>query len=605
MDDSAQLALESFQKAIFYHQRGQLSEADRCYQLVLKTDDRHFPSVHGLGLIGLQECRHADAASLFRQAIEINGNSAEAHHHLAVALTELGRPEEAVEAFAKALAINPSFAEAHDSLGHALQMLGRAEEAIAHHEKALAIKPGYAAARNNLGNAVHRLGRSKEAIVHYQQALAINPAYDLARANLARALAALRFDASEPAAAARVGLDLKDANLLVTLGDVYFDTHEAELAYNAFHAAAAVNLHAAAFGLARAAFLLGKDVEAASLLKGLVERGIRRVDALTGLADLPTSVPGLDLVAQLEGASAEAISHEVKIKIGLALASALDKAGQHARAWQHLVKANRAMFAAIKAGLDDEAELQRSSLEELRANAGEAAHDSDGTSAEARAADVPISLLILGPSRSGKSTMEKLVATLGGVKRGYENSSVETALERTLQAAGLPRDGALKGVPSELYSNFRDNYIEELARRIGSAVVFTNTHPGAVHHATLLAAACPNVRLLLVKRNLEDNILRIYMKDYRQGYPHSYDIDAARRHVLWYQDMIDLLTEKFPAIARVVHYEDIIADPTSALRAAAELCGLPVPDGPAPVLGDDRGCAQPYRTLMAAALEGR
>jgi hypothetical protein len=69
--------------------------------------------------------------------------------------------------------------------------------------------------------------------------------------------------------------------------------------------------------------------------------------------------------------------------------------------------------------------------------------------------------------------------------------------------------------------------------------------------------------------------------------------------------MIDLLTEKFPAIARVVHYEDIAVDPMGALRGAAELCGLPMPDGTAPALGDDRGCAQPYRTFMAAAREGR
>ena len=40
----------------------------------------------------------------------------------------------------------------------------------------------------------------------------------------------------------------------------------------------------------------------------------------------------------------------------------------------------------------------------------------------------------------------------------------------------------------------------------------------------------------------------------------------------------------------------------SALRATAELCGLPAHEKPLPPLGDDRNCAEPYREVMAAAL---
>jgi tetratricopeptide (TPR) repeat protein len=187
-----QLGVESFQKALFCHRHGQLSEAERYYRVVLKADDRHFPSVHGLGLIWLQQGRHADAVSIFRRAIRINGNSAEAHHHLAVALVGLGRPQEAVKGFERALAINPNFVEAHDSLGHALQMLGRSEDAIAHHEKAVALNPGYASAHNNLGNALQRVGRYEEAIAQYQAALRLRSPYPEAHNNLGLVLAKLR-----------------------------------------------------------------------------------------------------------------------------------------------------------------------------------------------------------------------------------------------------------------------------------------------------------------------------------------------------------------------------------------------------------------------------
>jgi tetratricopeptide (TPR) repeat protein len=186
-----QVAVEFFQKATSCHQRGQLPEAERHYRAVLKADDRHFGAIHGLGLIRLQQGRHADAAPIFRGALKLNTNSAEAHHHLAIALTGLRRTQEAVEEFNKALAINPRFAEAHDSLGHTLQMLGRAEEAIPHHETALAIKPDLVSARNNLGNALRNLGRFEEAIAHYEKALELRPAYPDAHNNLGTALTKL------------------------------------------------------------------------------------------------------------------------------------------------------------------------------------------------------------------------------------------------------------------------------------------------------------------------------------------------------------------------------------------------------------------------------
>jgi hypothetical protein len=106
-----------------------------------------------------------------------------------------------------------------------------------------------------------------------------------------------------------------------------------------------------------------------------------------------------------------------------------------------------------------------------------------------------------------------------------------------------------------------------------------------------------------VKRNLDDNMLRIFMREYAVGNSYSYDLKSTREHLVWYHQMIDALAEKLPTIARVIHYEDIIADPAAALRMGADLCGLTVEKGALPELGDDRNCAEPYRALIAAALE--
>jgi hypothetical protein len=212
----------------------------------------------------------------------------------------------------------------------------------------------------------------------------------------------------------------------------------------------------------------------------------------------------------------------------------------------------------------------------------------------------PISLFILGPSRSGKTTMERLMTAFEGVKPGYENPIVENAIRRTFQGAGLLTRGFFEMLPPQLYPQCREIYLEELGRRAGSARVFTNTHPARISDAPLIASVFPNVRLLFIKRDLEDTVLRIYFSRYTAGNAYAYDLAAAREHVLWYHQMIDLMAAKLPGLVRIVRYEDMIADPSSALRVAAELCGLPMPNKLPGPLGDDRGCAEPYRQFMAA-----
>ena len=114
-------------------------------------------------------------------------------------------------------------------------------------------------------------------------------------------------------------------------------------------------------------------------------------------------------------------------------------------------------------------------------------------------------------------------------------------------------------------------------------------------------AAWPNVRFIFVKRNLEDNVLRIYMRKYKSGNYYAYGLTSIRDHIDWYHQMIDVLAEKLPDIVRVIHYEEMVADPATAVGIAADLCGLEMAGRPLPSLGDDRGCAEPYRELMAAA----
>ncbi|MCP4070810.1 MAG: sulfotransferase, partial [Hyphomicrobiales bacterium] len=109
----------------------------------------------------------------------------------------------------------------------------------------------------------------------------------------------------------------------------------------------------------------------------------------------------------------------------------------------------------------------------------------------------------------------------------------------------------------------------------------------------------PNVRIIFIKRNLDDLVLRIFMKQYGQANSYAYKLEYIRKYVAWYYDMVDVLHNKFPDISTVVEYEEMIADPETTLQSISDLCGIDLSSNEIPALVDDRGCAEPYRKFIA------
>src|SRR5262249_5012703 len=597
----------AFRNARALHAQHRTWEAEQLYKRVLKSDNRHFPSLYHLGLLYLQQKRFDEAARSLRRAIKIDRKSAEAHHHLAVALMGLERPEDAIRTYEIALSIRPDLPETHNNLGHALQVLGRNQDAIAHYQKALAIRRDYPEGHNNLGNALRMLGRVEEAVAQYREALSISPNYVEAHINLGNALATLghhqaavtSFDtaiALRPGYAelyhslgnARVmtghheeaivsyqkalALRPQDANLRFRLGNALEALGRQDEARQSYEQALAIDpTHVGALlGREEELRRRGEYAEAAEVLEDLIQRGVCSARVLFALANMPASVTTVDILAQLDRVTRQDGEDREPFKSfrGFARAAALDKAGRHAEAWEHLVAANRAAFLAGQDGFEEMTRRQAESLIRLCQGSAMQAAPSDDRQV--------ISLFILGPSRCGKTTLERLVSTLVGVKRGYEDSSVQIAVTRTFQAAALPGIPLFEDLPPRLLEACRDTYLAEVSERAASSKIFTSTHPGRIHDADLIAAVFPNIRFVLLKRNLNDNLLRIYQRRYKTGNFSSYDLKAARDQILWYHEMMMLLAERFPQIVRVLQYEDMVADPAAAVSVVAELCGVPL-----------------------------
>jgi Flp pilus assembly protein TadD len=458
--------------------------------------------------------------------------------------------------------------------------------------------PGYVAALHTLGLVYLDKGDFERALDCLVRASMLDPANWMTLTALS--LAYLRLGAGEMAAQTldrALAIRPRDASIFSSLGEIHREEREYELAKQAYYQALTLdpNMETPAIGLALCLSSLGQSADAADVLGKAYRRGIRSLRLLHAMTTLPPGTVPIDVLGALDQLAAGRNTTDAAFKntFLFARAAALDAAGRHAEAWETLVAANRPLAAESQAEIKTNIVRRERSLVRLRSVSPSAAQPSTNR-------EQPISLFILGPSRSGKTSLERLVGSLDGTKAGCEVPIVEKAVRRTFQAAAIPASSRLEDLPAHLLPSFREMYLEDLARRAGSARVFTNTLPGHIHNAALLASAIPNARFLLVKRSPDDVAWRIYLTRYLYGNSYAYDLKAIREYLDWYDTMIDLTAQKLPDIVRVVSYEATADDPTTALRNVAKLCGLSINDRPVPSLPNDRGCSAPYRQLLGS-----
>ncbi len=460
--------------------------------------------------------------------------------------------------------------------------------------------PDYVAALHTLGLVYLDKRNSERALDCLVRAQMLDPQNWMTLTALS--LAYLRLGAADMAVQTidrALAIRPDDAGIHASLGEIYREQREYEMAQRAYRTALALDgsLTSAVLGLALCQTAIGQYSEAAGLLEDLYRRGHRSLNLLHIMTTLPRDVLNVDLLGALDVLTVNPLKQDAEYKNTFAFvrAAALHMAGRYAEAWQLLEEANRPLCAEHKSDLKDDIVRQEKSLARLRA----------ASFKPISAANAPISLFILGPSRSGKSSLEHLLGSLDRVKTGCEAQIVDNAFRHAFQSAALPASRCLEDLPPELLPSFRDHYVESLVRRAGSASVFTNTSSHHIHDASIIASVIPNVRFVLLRRDPRDVALRIFMTKYLRGNAYAYDLKSIAGYLQWYNKMFDLIAEKLSDIALVATYESMIADPGTILQKVALMSGLSVKDEPVRKPIDDRGVAAPYRELMGASDEVR
>jgi tetratricopeptide (TPR) repeat protein len=483
----------------------------------------------------------------------------------------------------------------------ALRLAGKLDRAQSQCATVLRQYPDYVAALQTMGLILADRSQDQQALGYLHRASMLNPNDPLILTALAGVYLSMGANvmASRTLEQARQ-LAPHDVNILATLGEIYRADKEYELACAAYEAALKIEpaYTVAEVGLALSLMQTGQLDQAAAILQKQVREGSRSVATIYMLSQLSTSLVDLDLVALLDEVTASSgmsEGGEFLADRAFTRAAVFDRAGRLDEAWAHLQEARRYNHAENRKRYRDERQAHVPLLQLARTARLPRADESNSR--------YPISLFIVGPSRSGKTTMEQLVGVLPGVKKGYENPIVENAVRATFQVSGFPTRSSLVEMPPALGDRFRKTYFEEFGKRAGAAKVLTNTLPSRNEDAIRVAAEIPNARFLFIKRDLNDISLRIYMRHYKGGHAYASDLRDIRDYVTFCHDMIDVMASRMPDISRAIAYEDMIADPASAMAAAAALCNLEPHGGVLPPVGHDSGCATPYLDRIEAALK--
>ena len=232
MPNKSQLIAAQLQQAIHLYVSGNMTEAEKLYDAVLKLDPKEGNALNLKGVIVLergdtklgmalldQAVRslpnfaaahfnrgnafaaaglHAEALKSYEQSIALDGSSADARVNAGALLESLGRVPEAVNIFRAAVRDYPTDTRVHRNLAlclvKELNEHGRDDrealqrEAMAAFDRALTLDAANADLRFDCGNFLTRCGDHTGAVTQFEHALAMRPDWIEAGSNLGEAL---------------------------------------------------------------------------------------------------------------------------------------------------------------------------------------------------------------------------------------------------------------------------------------------------------------------------------------------------------------------------------------------------------------------------------
>jgi predicted O-linked N-acetylglucosamine transferase (SPINDLY family) len=172
-----------------HHEAGELEQAEALYRKALEVDPEHAEALHLLGLVAYQQGNFPKAIELIGRALPELDDLPEAHLNLGNALRETGQLSEAADCYRRAIELDPDYGMAHANLARALNDQGLFEAGLESSRQATELIPDFLGAHVNCAAALMGLKRFAEAEAPLRRAVALAPDKPEAHRDLGEILA--------------------------------------------------------------------------------------------------------------------------------------------------------------------------------------------------------------------------------------------------------------------------------------------------------------------------------------------------------------------------------------------------------------------------------
>ena len=506
-----------------HYQTGRLSDAEKLAVEITREFPKHQFAWKVLGVLLEARGSKTEAVEANQTAVTLSPQDAEAHNNLGNTLKELGRLKEAETSYNQAIALMPNYAEAYCNLGITLHGLGKLDKSEASYNQAIALKPELAEAHINLGITLQELGRLKEAETSYNQAITLMPDDAEAYCNLGNVLKELgRLNDAETSFTKAIALMPNFAEAHSNLGVVFQELGRLEESKASFTKAIA---------------LMPNFMDAA---RNLVKLPVGQVDSYS-----------LNLCENVFGTLDNSLEHQ--IKYFFFQGNLLKHRGFLDQSFGMFCKANKLKLGLSKDKVKVAAKKNIDSLMRIKKWV---------PSLPQLAGKGLTKLFIMGPSKSGKSSLEHILSKSSYVKTLYE----------TIEHNKLLRDNGYREDTNELL--FENLFSQSEGRLLDEGYeVVTCTNPGSIFYSDYLIDMLANTYFIVIKRDLKDVSPEIFTTEYKTENIHSCDANEISNYLDVYYRICQSLTLKVPERCLTVSFEDIVKAPEYLVGQVSELIG--------------------------------
>lgn len=482
-------------------------------------------------MVSLAWCLHGsddrdEAEAWYRHALAAAPGHRNARINLATLLLGRDRADEAVEVLAAGSRHGADAALSYN-LGYALQRLGRLAEAAAAYRDAIAAQPDHASAHNNLGNVLWEMGRPEEARQAYEEVLRLDPRHANARHNLGN----IHYGAG------RIGEALSAYRQAIAGDPNFAEAHNSLGA--ALYKTGCVSEAAACF--ARAVALKPDLAEARRHLQAS-----RQALAEAEIAALARQWDRTDLAVEERSAA------------GLAFARRCAALGRQEQAMTAAKAANAlARSRLIERGEGFDRAGFAAQVDRIIATVGRSQGAPPGSLSEQ-----PV--FIVGMPCSGATLVEQVLAG----QRGVQAVGAAPNAAPWLAAVEHPAD-----VTGQRSRELADGWLARCAEPQAARIV--ERMPDNVLHVGLILAVFPHARIIQCRRNALDTVLSCFFRHFSHGHAFATDLGDCASRALGVRRLCDHWTRVAPEAVLDVHFEDMVADFEAQARRLLGFLDLP------------------------------